>query len=279
MTRWLIGLDIDETQIPERTHPQPFEGENESIKALQGHLNALRDRKKAVIVHVTNGMRHMFDKVAPFLAEPDYLACNASTEIYKNNDGQWELDAGFQALIEDCHYDPAYAEEIAGEYEALKQTGPEHQTSLKRSFYFHDFTMTRGERLATFTRLKEALSERPGMTAFYVEGKMDTNGLVDPKGPHATIDILPVVCTKGGIIDYLARREEIPAKRVVTAGNGDNDISMMRHEFNTITVGNAQAQLKAHSRSLAAVVPERHLMPAGIRSASVLAGLGQLKIK
>ncbi len=271
--RWLVGLDIDETQIPERSNPHYFPGEQQVMGNLQASLNGLRQDGKAVVVHVSNGMRHLFDQVESILAAPDYITCSASTAIYKKTEQGWELDEGFQNLIESCHYDTAVAEQAVAKYAMLKQTGPEHQTALKRSYIFDNISLSKAERLKTFDKLQAEFSDHPGMKAFYVEGKMDENGMVDAKGPFATIDILPIVCTKGECIKYLAEKEGIDAGHIVVSGNGDNDISMFKREFRTIAVGNAQSLLKAHSQELASQDPVGHIIANGTRSEAVLEGL------
>ncbi len=273
MPAWLIGLDIDETQIPERTNPHYFDGEADAIENLKRTLDKIRSDGAGKIVHVTNGMMHLYEQVADKLAVPDYLTCNASTRIYKRTDGGMELDQDFEAALRACGYDPLLAEENAARFPALEQSGPEHQTAYKRSFLMTDTSLNVAWRQRIYTELAALYKDQPGTSVFYVEGKTDINGFIDPAGPFPTIDIVPRLCTKGECLRFIARKEGILADHVLVSGNGDNDISMFRNEFRSVAVGNAQKKLMDHAQKLSHINPSQHYIARGTRSAAVLEGL------
>jgi len=278
MMRWLIALDIDETQLEERSNPHSFEGEKESIRILRDSLNEIKKNQNIVIAHISNGMRSLFDKVEHKLANADYLTSNASTCIYHKSSLGWNLEINYQTLIHSSGYLPHFAEHIASQCSFLEQTGPEHQTLFKRSFRFSDLSLSKQERINIFNALQHNILKYPGMKAFYVEGKMDEKGYIDSAGPYAIIDILPSMCTKDQCIKYIKEKENINSNCIIVAGNGDNDISMFQPEYFTIAVGNAQPILKNHSLNLASVDAKRHIISEGVRSAGVLEGLHHFNI-
>lgn len=239
----LLLLDIDGTMMPERTNPLYEEGEREYIRELNTELGKLQRRGKAVIAFVSNGMFHLYGHVKDSLIVPDYLSGNASTRIWPQEDGELSenmYDAAFERKILSSNFDRARAEREAGRFSPLLvSSGPEHQTHLKSSFTFAR-GVAKEQRKAIYEALKESAKKYPGTGVFYVEGGDH------PNDPRAVIDYLPEICTKEGIARYLMEHENIPAGRVIVAGNGDNDISMFHNEFNGIAVGNAQPALKDH---------------------------------
>lgn len=273
MPTWLIALDIDETQIPERTNPHYFDGENDSIQALKTSLETIRKDGKGIVVHVTNGMLHLYQAVADTLATSDYVTCNASTCIYKRTGNDLVPDPDFQAALQTCLYDPILAEKNAAQFPALTPSSPEHQTEYKRSFQMLDINLSFDERQNIFNELADLYKDEPGTAVFYVEGKMDENGKTDPQGPFPTIDILPFLCTKGECLKFIAAKEGIAPDRVLVCGNGDNDISMFRNEFHSVAVGNAQKKLMDHAAGLSRTNPAHHYIAQGTRSHAVLEGL------
>ncbi|MES2207642.1 MAG: HAD family hydrolase [Pseudomonadota bacterium] len=278
MSRWLIALDIDETQIEERSNPHSFEGEEETIQELRDSLNKIKMHQSIIIAHISNGMHSLFDAVEHKLANADYLTANASTCIYHKSNSGWSLEENYQELIHASGYQTIIAEHIADEFLLLEQTGAEHQTHFKRSFTFKDLSLSKEERLNIFDALQNKVVHYSGMKAFYVEGKLNDKGFVDSAGPYAVIDILPSMCTKNECINYIIKKENINSHNVIVAGNGDNDISMFQPEYFTIAVANAQSSLKRHSLHLADINAKRHIISKGIRSAGVLEGLRYFNI-
>lgn len=272
--RTLLVFDIDGTQLPERKNPIYEEGERAAVVELKYTLDDLAMHGDVVIAHVSNGMYHLFEPVSSQLAIPHYLSCNASTEIYKNKNGNLVIDNEFNEEVRACDFDPEFATELINPFgKYISSSGPEHQTSLKSSFTFHA-GVTLAERQNIFRILRDkTLTQKSGTGVFYVEGGPH------PNDPRAVIDFLPKICTKSGVIDHLLKVTGIPAENVLVAGNGDNDISMFRAEFMGIAVANAQDALKDHVRKIQAFQgSDRHVIAEGNRSKGLLEGLRYFKI-
>jgi sucrose-phosphate synthase len=63
------------------------------------------------------------------------------------------------------------------------------------------------------------------------------------------IDILPYRAGKGKAIRYLAHKWNVPAKKIITAGNSGNDADMLTGMLNGIVVGNHNEELKRLEKS------------------------------
>jgi sucrose-phosphate synthase len=63
------------------------------------------------------------------------------------------------------------------------------------------------------------------------------------------IDILPYRAGKGKAIRYLANKWNIPAKKIITAGNSGNDADMLTGMLNGIVVGNHTEELNRLEKS------------------------------
>ena len=100
------------------------------------------------------------------------------------------------------------------------------QSDFKVSYYYRDAT---AEQL---DQLRDRLAEAGIRAQLIYSSKRD-------------LDFLPENVNKGTAGCYLAQKLDIPLKRVISAGNSGNDITLMQHGFHGIVVGNADAELRA----------------------------------
>ena len=268
-----FALDIDKTQIQERLKKtRENKRETKSIETLKNRLSTLSDDGH-LITFVSNGMLHLYEgqPCEQQLATPTYLGASANTILYKRVGNKLIEDPNWTAAVKkSCSFNPKKLSSIItsspfSDFLIPKET--EHETNLKISF-----DIARDYRLSQHKTLFQALSglfqEETGIDVFYVEGDYGSDG------HPAVIDILPTLCTKGGIITHINQEENIAPENTVVFGNGNNDISMFKEAYRCVAVGNSSDALKQHVENM----PDsnRHLVAKGVRAQSVLNGLKKL---
>src|SRR5262249_35548225 len=74
-------------------------------------------------------------------------------------------------------------------------------------------------------------------------------------GQHATanrsqpyyVDITHKDANKGAVVDFLSRHLKVPAERIATIGDQQNDVLMFKRSGFSIAMGNASDQVKAQA--------------------------------
>lgn len=235
----MIVMDIDGTQLREDIPAARYSDQDlADIAALKSKVEALR-AKGVVVVHATNRMLPLYQEHhGTLLAVPDYVTCSASTEIFRvlHPQGTLQRDDAYGRMIADSGFDAGRSRAIGEQYAELRLMEGVHLTDRKVSFRFDEDTPI-ARRHDIFNAL--SASDNPGASVFMVE---------DPE-THI-IDFLPSVCTKRGVVDFLARQEIVAPGRVFVVGNSNNDIPMFAAAFNCAAVGNARDSLKNHVSGL-----------------------------
>jgi sucrose-6F-phosphate phosphohydrolase len=209
--RWLLVSDVDDTLL----------GDDEAL----ARLNQAIDQTTSQLILVYNSSRPCASLRAslaehPHLRTPHYLIGALGTEIETGSTGQAITEYHLQRALgwnrEQIHAMMMYI--------GLEPHPAEYQTPLKASFNAPDPEIL----LDVRQRLKDA-----GLEA----------QLIFSGGKN--LDIIPTQAGKGAAIDFLHNWLDVPASRVLVAGDSGNDLDMFRPDFRGIVVGNADHELKA----------------------------------
>lgn len=273
-SKYLLVLDIDDTQIVDRNYLRKHgdvipEQELIAMAQLKNKLNDLASNGQAIVVFATNGIIEHYATVKEQLATPHYISTNASTMLYDadRNTGEIKLDETHAEHIRSGGYDAQQAFEMGEAYDEMEALSEEHQSDIKVSFQFKEGITP--ERMEAITQeLQKSVNELGLDTSVH---------LVEGKGEFF-IDFLPTACEKGTNVEWIARRENIPFENIIVFGNGTNDISMFRQDFNGVAVGNSVEELKSHVRALTNTSGTDHIVALGERAQSVLNGLSHFKL-
>ncbi|WP_018629388.1 HAD-IIB family hydrolase [Niabella aurantiaca] len=171
--------------------------------------------------------------------EPDILICSAGTEIYYTRnfipDPGWESHINHQWKRKELvtaleHYPGLHLQEADAQWE------------YKLSYYVNDYFNE-----GALADLYKFLDDRRLRAKIL---------LTDNK----FLDILPVRAGKGNAVRYLSYKWQLPLDHFITAGNGGNDIDMLRGRTKGIVVANYSPELDSLRRS-------RHVYFSGGRQA------------
>jgi sucrose-6F-phosphate phosphohydrolase len=117
---------------------------------------------------------------------------------------------------------------ILAQYRELEPQPDEFQAEFKLSYYAPDLEC------GFLVQLRRRLAA----SAHAVEVVYSSN---------RDLDVLPAGVDKGSAAAFLASRFALRAEQVIVAGDTGNDVSMFRHGFRGIVVGNAHPELRSLS--------------------------------
>ncbi|MBO9594247.1 MAG: HAD-IIB family hydrolase [Niabella sp.] len=160
--------------------------------------------------------------------EPDILICSAGTEIYYTRN--FVPDPGWESHI---NHQWKRKELVAAleNYPGLHLQEPEAQWEYKLSYYVDE-------------RFKEG--DLANLYKFLDDRKLRAKILLTD---NRYLDILPVRAGKGNAVRYLSYKWQLPLDHFITAGNGGNDIDMLRGHTRGIVVSNHSPELESLKRS------------------------------
>jgi sucrose-phosphate synthase len=213
-------VDIDDTLL----------GNDEAVKRLTDYL---KERKEHLGFGVATGRdvysaQEVLERYnLPYL---DVIVSSVGSEIHYANHSQY--DNGWEAHISKG-WKPEKIMEVMKELGFVEmQTGENTQRTYKISYWLKD-----GYDAQEYLPLiHNALSEK--RLAYH---------LIFSHGSY--IDILPYRAGKGKAIRYLSNKWNIPAKKIITAGNSGNDADMLNGVLNGIVVGNHTPELERLKKS------------------------------
>lgn len=193
--------------------------------------NWVTDNRQTVAFGIASGRNHILTAQALKdydLPNPDILICSAGTEIYYTKD--FIPDPGWESHIN--HQWKRY--EIQKAMEGYPKTKPQEnmaQWEYKLSYYVDpDFS---ADDLAELYRFLDDRKIR--VRVFLTDNKY--------------LDILPVRAGKGNAVRYLSYKWKLPIERIITSGNGGNDIDMLRGKTKGIVVSNYSPELEPLKKS------------------------------
>ena len=234
--RWLFVSDVDDTLL----------GDDAALARLMAALRAAPHVTTAYNSSRPCASLRQSLAAVPQLNPPDYLIGGLGTEIEHGQSGA--PLPGYTEYLGQNWDRPRLAALLADI--GLTPHDDEYQTPLKASYD--------APNAAVVERVRQQLAEA-GLSAkiIFSGGK--------------NLDLIPQPAGKGGVIDFLRRKLDIPAQRVVVAGDSGNDVEMFTPPYRGIIVGNADADLKQ--------LNGEHIYQAGTAcAAGVLAGLKHWKV-
>lgn len=212
----LLATDMDGT----------FIGEDDAMFSLWEQV------ENAGITLAFSTGRHL-KSIQDFYAEKnaqrqaELCVCMVGTDIHFRKDGNYEIDSDWHQHISYA-WDKAAIEQILTSIPEARMQDTQWQSPYKSSYFLEE---------NADQRLKE------------IHRKLEEAGLQAKVVYSADkfLDLLPIRSGKGGAIQYVAEKLQLPPENVVTAGDTGNDLDMMRPElgFRGIAVGNAAPELKA----------------------------------
>ena len=196
----------------------------EGLAALK---NWIEDQKENIVFGIASGRNHILTAQALKdynLPDPDILICSAGTEIYYTKD--FIPDPGWEKHIN--HQWKRY--EMQKAMENYPKTQPQEnmaQWDYKLSYYV-DKSFSSDD-MADLYKYLDDLKLRARI--FLTDNKY--------------LDILPVRAGKGNAVRYLSYKWKLPIENFITAGNGGNDIGMLRGKTKGIIVANYSPELES----------------------------------
>lgn len=217
--KYFLVSDLDGTLL---------DGENvEGLSELKGWIES--NRSLLAFGIATGRNRHLVQQALSKydLPEPDILICSAGSEIYYTSkfleDPGWESHIAYQWKREKLQSTLASFPKIRLQEEAA-------QWDYKLSYYVaEDFT---DDDLANLHKFLDDHSLR--CNVLLTENKF--------------LDFLPYRASKGNAIKYLSYKWNTPLEQFITAGNGGNDIDMLKGKTKGIVVANYSPELNALKR-------------------------------
>ncbi len=247
---WTMASDVDGT----------LTGDRSALDRLAQRLTRMRASGELFLVFST-GRR--LDQVISGIAdeglpEPDAVLGQVGTEIYR---APLSLDMRpmpewRELLMRD--YRRSEAESFLAGIDGLVMQPDKFNTELKTSCYL-DRCPDPEAAAAEIERRVQPYADR--YQVIWSSGR--------------DLDILPAASGKGKAIRFLVERLELPADRVVVAGDTGNDATMFREFRRGVVVGNAKPELVEVARSLG---EENVYLAEGKYAAGVEEGLEHLGI-
>jgi sucrose-phosphate synthase len=157
------------------------------------------------------------------LPEPDIIICSAGSELYYTKD--FIPDSGWYSYIS-YQWKRQKLEDLMTKFPKIKLQETNAQWKFKLSYYV-DETFNEDD-LANLYQLLDT-------------HRLKANILLTD---NLYLDFLPIRASKGNALKYLSYKWHIPLDKFITAGNGGNDIDMLRGKTNGIVVANYSPELE-----------------------------------
>ena len=242
--------DLDGTLITE---------EEETKMENEAHLNLFYEwieaNRKDIVFGVATGRNRDLTKLAlqnhP-LPAPDVLICSAGSELYYTPD--FIPDSGWESHIS-FRWNRDRLEGLLEKFPKIRLQEAAAQWNFKLSYYVdEDFN---GDDLANLYK-------------FLDDHRMKVNVLLTD---NTFLDLLPYRASKGNALKYLSYKWKAPLERFITAGNGGNDIDMLKGKPKGIVVANYSPELESLRRSKGVYFSKNQL------AEGVLEGIKHYKMK
>lgn len=246
-------------------------GTAEDLKEFKKVVSSIRNNK---LVYATGQNLNTFlkekgessDKGIDILS-PDYLITSNGVNIYKQQNNKYMLDTRWNEHIQNLNFNPEKIKNVVqevgnfmGGYCAKNDSGKQSKFVIMESprdegHYSQQYLVAKHKKNSLILAIKNSkqIGTNFEIVTDYIEPqlikplpeqyKKSLAPVMDNKGGIHTIHILPV--NKAQAVSYLANelKLKISPKSVITAGNGENDISLLE-KFTFILLNNAQEGLK-----------------------------------
>lgn len=212
--------DLDGTLIDEHSH-----------KDLSSFSKWIETNHDQIVFGVATGRNQELTRQAleKFdLPEPDVIICSAGSELYYTKD--FIADSGWESHIS-YRWNRNKLETILSKLPKLKLQEEEAQWKYKLSYYVtKDFNQ---DDLAYVFKVLD-------------DNKIKANILLTD---NTFLDVLPSRASKGNALKYLSFKWKAPLEHFITAGNGGNDIDMLKGKTKGIVVANYSPELEPLRKS------------------------------
>jgi sucrose-phosphate synthase len=163
------------------------------------------------------------------LPQPDVLICSAGSEIYYGQqlipDKGWGDHINYQWKREEI-------QQRLARFPGIRLQEPDAQWPFKLSYYVDDFTP----------------DDMADLHKFLDDHRLKSKVLLTD---NKFLDILPTRASKGSAVNYLGYKWNHPPSHIITAGNGGNDIDMLKSKARAIVVSNHSPELEELKRNKA----------------------------
>ncbi|GLR17655.1 HAD-IIB family hydrolase [Portibacter lacus] len=162
------------------------------------------------------------------LPDPDIVICSAGSKLYYTND--FLEDLGYNKNIS-YQWKREKIFDVMKHLPKLELQEEDAQSKFKLSYYVED----------DFTSDDYAMIHK-----LLDDNKLKANVLLTD---NKLLDFLPIRASKGNAIKYLAHKWKMPYNNFITAGNGGNDIDMLKGKARGIVVSNYSPELEFLKKS------------------------------
>ena len=212
--------DLDGTLIDEQPGPK-----------LSRFTKWMKSRQNEVVFGIATGRNQQLTRQAMAdydLPDPDIVICSAGSELYYTKD--FISDSGWNSHIS-YRWNRKKIETILQNQPKLRLQEPEAQWRFKLSYYVdEDFNE---DDLANLYKLLD-------------DNRIKANVLLTD---NTFLDLLPYRASKGNALKYLGYKWKVPLEQFITAGNGGNDIDMLKGKTKGIVVSNYSPELESLKKS------------------------------
>ena len=213
--RLFLICDLDGTLI-----------EEDETNDLSDFKQWVEDHQSDLVFGIATGRNQRLTKLAlekNDLPRPDILICSAGSELYYTPacipDSGWESHISYR-------WDRAKLEKTLLKFPKIRLQEPEAQWQFKLSYYVDkDF----GE------------DDLANLYKFLDDHRFKVNLLLTD---NTFLDFLPYRASKGNALKYLSYKWKAPLGHFITAGNGGNDIDMLKGKTKGIVVSNYSPELE-----------------------------------
>lgn len=213
--RKFLICDLDGTLIEEK----PDVG-------LAAFTEQINQRRSDLIFGLATGRNKALTKKALSqhqLPQPDIVICSAGSELYYTSD--FLPDSGWKKHIS-YRWNRAKLEKVLSYFPKINLQEEDAQWEFKLSYYV-DADFNEDDLAALYHLLSEH--------------KLKVNILLTD---NLYLDLLPYRASKGNALKYLSYKWKAPLEDFITAGNGGNDLDMLKGKPQGIVVANYSPELQ-----------------------------------
>jgi HAD superfamily hydrolase (TIGR01484 family) len=233
----LLASDLDGTLIPLDHAPI-------RLRELADLAERLEARENLLLAYVTGrDLGLAVDGIREHrLPEPDFLACDVGTSVYRCAADGYVLDQGYAHRMEEA-LGGLTAEEVRAVMAAV--AGPELQPVTRQTpFKISYFLPAGADHEIMMARVAEALES--------FENRVQAVYSVRPEDGEGLVDLLPGSVAKDSAVRHIHRKVGLDARDVVYAGDSGNDQAAMLAGFRVVVVGNARPEFVSELKTRAA---------------------------
>lgn len=234
----ILATDLDRTLLPNGS----WEADTQAIDLF----NTLTRNHDILLVYVTGRNLDLTEQAIHEygIRHPDILCSDVGTTIRQYENGQWEIDRGWERAVHQAspRWHAARVAELLSEVAGLRQQEQANQSPFKQSYYVdHE---NRGPILAE-------VEDR-------VKGRFDEVIIYsfDSRSGEGLLDLLPGSATKRTAVEYIADSHHSRYSEVVFCGDSGNDIEPLTAGFSGVAVKNSDQQLTTSLRAAISANPE-----------------------